>query len=218
MEKVIIFDLDGTVLDTIEDITSAMNFALSKHGFGKISLEGMKNCVGGSAKDMAKSALKILKINEDDVIFEKVANSYIDAIIKTKESKTKVFDGVENVIFELKKKGYKVCICSNKSQQEVDVLMTGILEPLEVDCALGVSDFIKAKPSADCVEFVMKKFNAKANDCWFIGDGETDVLTAKNANVNCIAVLWGNRNKETLEEFGAKNFANTPLDILNIIF
>lgn len=213
MNKVVIFDLDGTILDTIEDITNAMNFALEKFGFSLVSTDEMKNYVGGPAKEMAKSAIKV---NVSDSIINSVANYYL-FYMNNHCHKFKIFDGVEKVIKKLKDNDYKICVFSNKTQEEVDALMKNQLKQLNLDCAIGVSSLIKEKPHPDGVFYIMNKYKALIDNVYFVGDGETDVLTAKNSGAKCIAVLWGNRKRELLEKFGAKNFACKPIDILKFI-
>ena len=103
MSKVIIFDLDGTIFDTIEDITSVMNFALNKYGYKSIGEEEMKGCVGGSAKEMVVGALTVLGESIKEEVCEKIADAYVAKMLGKTDSKNKIFDGIGEVVSTFRK-------------------------------------------------------------------------------------------------------------------
>ena len=214
MDKVIIFDLDGTVIDTIYDITDAMNLTLTNFGFPPITVEKMKSCVGGDSKEIIRQAIG-KEVSEE--LLDKCVLFYTDKYVSAGSPKTKLFKGIDFVISTLKKRGYKICALSNKPDHEIAPLKETILKPLGFDMVVGVSEKVAPKPSTKGVEYILKTLNANKENSYLVGDGETDIITAIKSSLNCIGVLWGNRTKEFLEEYGAKTFATTPSELLKLI-
>lgn len=214
MNKLVIFDLDGTVLDTIEDICDAMNLMLEKFGFKKINVDKMKKALGGSSREIVRLSIE-REISED--LLTECENFYTKKYIEGGSPKTKPFDGIKEVICELKERGYNVVALSNKPDYEIVALADKVLLPLGFDRIVGLSEKIVPKPDPSGATSLVKEFNASKENTYLIGDGETDVMTAINADINCIAVLWGNRDKEFLSKYGAKVFAREPKELLELI-
>ena len=214
MHKAIIFDLDGTVIDTILDITDAMNVMTKKFGFRHVSVDVMKASLGGDTKDIVRLAIgeKI-----DDKLLDECAKCYAENYINSGSPKTKVFEGMKEVIEQLKKRGYKILALSNKPDVEIEPLADRLLKPLGFDKVVGLSDKVIPKPQPYGALSLLKEFDALPENSYFVGDGETDILTGINAKITPIAVLWGNRDKAFLEGYGAKIFANNPQELLTLI-
>ncbi len=213
-KKAVIFDLDGTIIDTAEDIKDAMNFMLSKYGFETISVERMKECLGGDRQEIVRLSIG-REISEE--LLNECAEVYAQKYIDSKSPKTKVFDGISEVIYELKKRGYYIIVLSNKPQVEMGPLNEKLLGKLNLDELVGLREDILPKPNPQGALNLLKKYNVDPKNAYFIGDGETDILTGINANITPIAVLWGNRNREFLSKIGAEIFAEKPEDLLEII-
>ena len=124
---------------------------------------------------------------------------------------------MEKVIKQLKNRGYKLFAVSNKPNFEIDAIYERVLAPLGLDAVIGLSEKVSPKPNPEGTLNLLKKFDVAIENAYFVGDGETDVMTALNAKINCIAVLWGNRNKDFLSKYGATVFANTPEELLSLI-
>ncbi len=214
INKAVIFDLDGTVTDTVADITDAMNEALLKFGFDCITKDKMKDNLGGTTEDIVK--LSIGK-DIDGETLASCAEFYSKRYIENGSPKTKVFDGIKEVVAELKKRGYKLAVLSNKPHVEMQPLLERLIKPLGFDLVVGVSDTIKPKPNPEATLNILKNWDVLPENAYFVGDGESDVLTSINAKIKCVAVLWGNRSKEFLGNYGAKIFAEKPQDLLEII-
>ena len=212
--KAVIFDLDGTVIDTIYDITDAMNVMTEKFGFRKVSVDVMKASLGGDTKDIVRLAIGQV-ISEE--LLDKCAECYATTYINSGSPKTEVFKGMEKVIRELKERGYIILALSNKPDVEIAPLADRLLKPLGFDKVVGLSEKVVPKPKPDGALLLLKEFNASAGNSYFVGDGETDILTAINAKITPIAVLWGNRDKEFLKGYGAEIFARSPEELLNLI-
>lgn len=214
MQKLVVFDLDGTVIDTIEDLCDSMNIMLEKFNFRKINTKQMSEAVGGSTREIVR-----LSIGQKipDELLDECTDFFAKNYIERRSPKTKPFEGIKEVILELKARGYKITALSNKPQVEIDPIYDRILKPLGFDKVVGLSEKVVPKPDPSGALLLVKEFGASQETTYFIGDGETDVMTAVNANLNCIAVLWGNRDKEFLSNYGAKVFANKPSELLDLI-
>lgn len=213
MEKLVIFDLDGTVLDTVEDIADCMNMAISELGYKPRTYPEYRKVIGNDAPNFVRKLL-------GDMPYDKIMyiwNYYIPFVEKYGTNKTKVFDGIKEVCFALKERGCKIVAYTNKTPDELEPFIDKFLKDLNFDLIVGVGGTEDAKPSASGVEKVLKRFNVSAENAYIVGDGETDVLTAVNAGINGIAVLWGCRDKDFLESYGAKVFAKNPTQLLDLI-
>lgn len=214
MNKLAIFDLDGTVIDTIEDICDAMNKMHAKFGFRPIGVAEMKAALGGSSRDIVRLAIG-QPISED--LLTECERYYTKQYIDGASPKTKPFEHIKGVIDQLKMRGYKIVALSNKPDYEIVALADRVLSPLGFDKIVGLSEKVAPKPNPDGALSLIKEFGASPESTYLIGDGETDVMTAVNAKVNCVAVLWGNRDKEFLAKYGATVFAQQPSDLLEIL-
>ena len=214
MIKLAIFDLDGTLLHTIPDIAENVNIMLEKYGYRTLSEKEVAKRVGNGAKNLVKQSIPE-ELPEDKL---KVILDYYNKIYTESGSKkTALFSGIEELLIGLKERGVKLAILTNKPQMTTDGVYKTYLSKFNFDKVVGASDTVKCKPDKTATESIIKEFKVNNSEVVFIGDGETDVLTAINSNVLGIAVLWGYRDKEQLSDAGAKIFANEPLEILNII-
>jgi len=213
MKKLIIFDLDGTLTNTSADICDNVNKTLVKFGYAPITLEETKRFVGNGARLLVERALKGAKCDN----FEDCLNYYNNAYNYCGSPKTYVYDGMIDLMKELKINGYKLAVISNKPQAGTDEVYKKFFGSVKVDYVFGQREGIKIKPDKACVEFVLKEFGIDKKDALFIGDSDVDALTAINAKVDGISVLWGYRNKEELIKVGAVNFASTAEQLRNKI-
>lgn len=211
--KVVLFDLDGTLIDSAQDITDAMNKMLSNRGFDKITIEEMRSFLGAHAKEIVRLSIKkeIPDSELDDCLIE-----YTNNYIGSGYPKTKPFDNIPEVLAVIKERGFRFGAVSNKPVEEL-VQLQSLFESLGIEEVLGLSGEIPPKPNPYGARLIMEKLGGTEDTTYFVGDGETDVMTAINANMNCVAVLWGNRNQEFLEKYGATVFAKKPTDLLDII-
>ena len=142
---------------------------------------------------------------------------YNDIYTNSGSPKTKLFDGVKEVVQELANRGYKMAILTNKPQMTTDAIFNEYMSDMPIDLVIGQRDGVKIKPDPTVTNSILEKYGVEKQNAYFIGDGETDVITAINANINGIAVLWGYRSKDELQDAGATVFVDSPLDLLNIL-
>ncbi|MBE5734663.1 MAG: HAD family hydrolase [Clostridiales bacterium] len=215
MNKLIVFDLDGTLIDSVPDIKDCINDMLKKFGHKERQLSEIKQMIGHGARNLVKNA-----IGEDltkDQLQARL-DYYNDIYTNSGSPKTKIFDGIANVLNEFKARGFLLAVLTNKPQETTDDVYNTYLSEFGFDCVIGQRPEFKIKPDPDALLYLLEKLNVKKENAFFVGDGETDVQVGINAGVKSVAVLWGYRTKNQLESAGATIFANEPKDLLNLIF
>lgn len=214
MEKAVIFDLDGTLLDTVPDILDNINLMLKRFGYKEIDAETLKGYVGSGARKLCADCIGA-PLSETE-LDERLA--FYNGLYTLSESpKTKLFDGIDMVLRTLKKRGYKLAILTNKPQETTDKVYKNYLKDFGFDAVVGQSGGVKCKPDKTATVNILNKLGVLPENCYFVGDGETDVLTSLNAGTRGISVLWGYRKKHHLLKVGAKVFAETPKELLSLI-
>ena len=214
LPKAIIFDLDGTLLDTLEDLTDAVNATLEYFNYPKRSLAEVKSFVGNGIDLLVKRAVP--KSTENSiyqkclVYFKKYYQNHI--LVKTKP-----YEGIPRLLTELKRLGIKMAIVSNKIQAGVSELNQLFFSDW-VDVALGDQPGLALKPSSDSVNKAITLLGLDKTDLiYYVGDSETDYLTAKNADLPFIGVTWGFRSSDQLQEVGAHLMIDEPSQLLKLM-
>ena len=201
MKTGILFDLDGTLLDTLGDLTDSVNYTLSVYNCPPRTMEDVRNFIGNGAKKLIERSLPG---REDDPPVDEVLATY-QAYYKThSQIKTKPYDGVVNALQELQKK-YPIAIVSNKPDAATKVLCKEFFGDVY---ARGESTDCPRKPAPDMLIKAMEIIGV--DTCIYVGDSEPDILTAKNLGVKCLSVLWGFRNQAELEAVGGQYFCDDP--------
>lgn len=209
MEKIgILFDLDGTLLDTLEDLTDATNYTLRHFGYPERSVQEMRRIVGNGALYQMTVSRPEGATEPDPHEMLKVYLPYYEA---NSNCKTKPYDGVLPALAQVAQK-YPVAIVSNKPDSAVKPLCA---EYFPGYYALGQIEGCPRKPAPDMVYKAMKDIGVES--CIYVGDSEVDVITASNAGVPCLSVLWGFRDRDVLEENGAMHFCDDPRKLLSCL-
>lgn len=209
----IVFDMDGTVLNTLEDLTVSMNYVLDRFNMPGHSLEEYRLFFGNGVKEALR--LSLPEGASADIIDEMmvVFKEHYDAHCL---DRTRPYDGIVDVMRQLKEKGYRLAIVSNKIDSAVKELNDRFFADY-VDTALGEKTGINRKPAPDMVYAALKEMGSTKEESIYIGDSEVDLMTARNSELPCISVLWGFRDKKNLIEQGADCFADRPEDIIRIL-
>ena len=210
----VIFDLDGTLLNSLEDLHACFNYAIKHFGYPTRSIEEIKSFVGNGIKKAIERALPYAVEHEE---LDNITN-YFRAYYKEHMLElTKPYEGVIELLTNLKEKGYKTAIVSNKYDDAVKKLSENYFGNL-IDVAVGEGYGVRRKPEIDGVIKAVEILGSKIENCIFVGDSDVDIMTSSNAKLPCISVLWGYRDKEILISKGAKLFAETPKDIEKILY
>ena len=209
----IIFDLDGTLLNSLGDLHACFNAAISNYGYPTRTEEEIKSFVGNGIKRAIEQALPY-KIENSEL--EEIVNYFRNYYRENMYKLTKPYDGIIELLEILKQRNYKLAVVSNKYDLAVKSLCKQYFGNY-INVAIGESENIRRKPAPDGILLAIKYLNSTIEKSIFIGDSEVDIKTAENIKIPCISVLWGYRNKELLTNAGGNIFANTPEDIIKII-
>lgn len=213
MYKLAIFDMDGTILNTLEDLKNSVNVALSENGFPKRTLEEVRNFVGNGSRKLIERSVPQGMSEE---MQEKVLASFDADYSRHCAVFTKPYEGIPETIAALREHGIKTAVVSNKPDYGVQALCEQYFKGL-FDFSIGVREGMRKKPAPDTVFEVLKYFHTSKEDAVFIGDSDVDVQTAIHAEVSCIGVSWGFRDKEVLQNAGATKIVDTTQELLEHI-
>ena len=215
MYKCVVFDLDGTIADTIDTITYFANFALEKFGLPIIEKDRYKYLVGDGYKVLIKRMLKEVG-QENYGSYEELAGFYHDEYDKNSMYLTKAFEGMHKLISELKEKNIKLAVLSNKPEGAVKMVASKLYGDV-FDLCFGYKEGVVLKPDPTLLFEIIEKLGCSPEECVYVGDTDTDMKTGKNAGAFTVGVLWGFRREDELLKTGADFIAKTPSDILKLI-
>lgn len=211
MYKTYIFDLDGTLLDTLGDLAASTNYALRQFGMPEHSVDDVRRFVGNGVGKLIERAVPdgIGNPRYDDVLatFRK---HYMEHSLDT----TGPYPGIVDLLRSLRSNGCDVAVVSNKFYNATRELCRHFFADT-VEVAIGEREDIRRKPAPDTVFEAMRQLGVTSQGAVYVGDSDVDVATARNAGIPCISVLWGFRDKEFLIQHGATTFVSTPDEILN---
>ena len=202
--KAVLFDMDGTLLDTLEDLCDSTNHALRQMGYPPRGIEEIRRFIGNGAEKQIRRAVP--EGTSEEKIMETLAafRAYYQDHCQIK---TKVYDGLLDMLSELKEKGVKMAVVSNKPDAAVKKLNREYFGD-RLDYAIGPSDGVRCKPYPEMAEEALKALGVAKKDAVFVGDSEVDVQTGLNAGLDVIAVSWGFRSREVVIEAGASKIAD----------
>lgn len=211
--KLIIFDLDGTILDTLDDLNSSVNYALKRNKLPERSRAEVKAFVGNGIRLLVERAVPE---GTDREITDRVFDDFKKHYKIHSRDKTKPYDGITEMLRLLRKEGCKTAVVSNKADFAVQELVAEFFDGL-FDFFCGEREGIAKKPAPDSVFEAVRTLSADKAHCVYVGDSEVDILTARNAGLDCIAVDWGFRDRAMLEQAGADIIISTPDELHRLI-
>ena len=209
----LIFDLDGTLLNTLADLRDSTNYALQQFGFSERSTEEVRNFVGNGLRMLIRRA----------VPFE-TEEETVDAVLAVMKAHyrehyhdgTITYDGILPFLHKMKMYGFRMAIVSNKADPMVQLLRTLYFDEL-IPVAVGELDGVPRKPAPDMVRIAMERLGCTEEHTVYIGDSEVDIETAKNAGLPCLSVGWGFRSEKDLRNAGAETVYRSPVELYDAL-
>lgn len=209
----VIFDLDGTLLNTLEDLTDSVNYTLELYGFPSRTIEEIRRFVGNGVARLIELAVPDGLNNPQ---YEKSLADFRVHYSENMQNKTSTYKGILELLKQLSREDYKIAIVSNKFDKAVKGL-NKLYFGEYIRVAIGESANISKKPAPDTVFKALEELCSTADKAVYVGDSEVDVKTAKNSGMICVGVTWGFRNREVLEQEGADYIIDSPEELLKII-
>lgn len=209
----VIFDLDGTLLNTLEDLKDSVNYALGRAKMPLRSLEEVRHFVGNGVLRLMELSVPEGKNNSR---FEEVYAWFKEHYSVHCNDKTDIYPHIQELLAELKKRGYRMAIVSNKYYAAVQELKKLYFEDY-ITVAIGEKEGIRKKPAPDTVLAALEALGSEKQHSVYVGDSEVDIATAANTGMDCIVVGWGFRTREEQKRAGGKVFAADPLEILTLV-
>ena len=213
MKKTVIFDLDGTLLDSIEDIASSMNKVLESLQLPTHKIEDYKHFVGGGVDILVENALS----NQSKEIKDEVTKRFKIEYDGKLHSKTLPYDGIYELLDELKKLDINLAVLSNKPHEFTVSYVNHFFKNYNFKEIHGQKKDVPKKPDPKAALDIVKCLDSSCENTYFVGDTKIDMQTAKSANMTAIGVLWGFRDEKELRDFGADFIVSNPLEILKIL-
>ena len=207
-----IFDLDGTLLDTLGDLAASVNYALRQHGMPERSLDEVRRFVGNGVRKLMERAVPQ---GPDNPLFDETFATFRQYYMNHSLDMTKPYEGIPETLTELKKRGCRLAVVSNKMMAATQALCRHFfLDTIEVAIGEHEADGIRKKPAPDTVFVALHELGVGKDEAVYVGDRDVDIVTAATAGLPCISVLWGFRDRDFLLQHGARYFVSTPKELL----
>ena len=208
-----IFDLDGTLLSTLDDLAASCNYALRTNSMPQRTIDEVRRFVGNGVKKLMERAIPDGLLNPK---FEKTYADFRQHYMQHNLDTTKPYDGIMQLLRELNRRGKKIAVVSNKFYAATQELCEHFFGKALVPVAIGEREDIRKKPAPDTVVEALRQLNASADTAVYIGDSDVDIETARNSGMPCISVLWGFRDRQFLIDHGATTLVERPEEILGL--
>ena len=211
--KTIIFDLDGTLLNTLDDLSSSVNYALRQHGLAERSQAEVRQFLGNGIRRLIEQSVPA---GTDEQKTEDVFQTFRSHYLEHSLDQTRPYDGIEDLLHQLNDMKVATAIVSNKLDPAVKELHQHFFSDT-IQVAIGETKTIRRKPAPDMVDECIRLLGCDRQTCLYVGDSEVDLQTARNAGLPCLSVSWGFRDKKQLIEAGATTIIDRPDELINIL-
>jgi phosphoglycolate phosphatase len=209
----IIFDLDGTLIDTLDDLMDSVNYALDKFGFPSRNLDEIRSFVGNGVKRLVYLSVPD---GTDEATSEKCLEIFKEHYKGNSKNKTAPYDGIQEMLEGVKKAGFKTAVVTNKIQDAAIEIITDFFGD-KIDVIIGQIDGVAQKPEPDGVWLALEKLGVSKENAVYVGDSEVDCMTAHNAGIPCVGVTWGFRDRSVLEEHKAEFIIDKPEELFEVL-
>lgn len=213
--KAVIFDLDGTLLDTLEDIGNAVNRVLAERGFSTHAIDAYRYFVGDGSRQLVRRALA--ERGQDENTVQECFDAFMNDYAKNWNIKTKLYSGIPELLNELTLQGMTLAVLTNKPQRFAEQCVRKLLPKWPFKAVIGQRDEANRKPDPSGALEISQKLHIPPEDFLFLGDSAVDMKTAIAASMFPVGVLWGFRTAEELRESGARALISRPEDLYAIL-
>lgn len=214
-KKLVIFDLDGTLINSVADLGQATNHALQLHGFPMHDLSKYNYFVGNGVTKLIERALP--EQFRDEATIEKVKSDFLDYYMRHKTDLTRPYDGIPELLHALQEKGVKIAVASNKFIAGTQALVKGFFPDIDFCAVLGQREGVPIKPDPYIANEALQLAGVDRGDCLYVGDTATDMQTASNAGLVSVGVSWGFRPVSELKDAGAAHIIDKPAELLSLV-
>jgi phosphoglycolate phosphatase len=211
--KAILFDLDGTLVDTVSDLANAMNFALQSFGQPAHSVEACKQMIGSGVKKFAQRALAQDSQNLQDEVLSVMRARYHDKCLEH----SRLYDGVFDTVKKLRDQRLRLAVVTNKDQTDAERIVEHFFGADTFECVVGVVGNMPVKPDTTGTMKIVESMGLRCEDFLFVGDAEVDVRTAASAKIRSVGASWGFRGRDELVEAKADIIIDSPVEILDLV-
>lgn len=206
-----IFDLDGTLLDTLQDLAASVNYALSQYQMPTHDIDAVRSFVGNGVRLLMERATPDGAQNPQfEAVFAAFRQYYMEHSLDT----TRPYDGIPEMLSELKRQGKRLAVVSNKFYAATQELVAHFFPEIEVAIGEHESEGIRKKPASDTVYEALRQLGVGKENAVYVGDSDVDLMTARNSGLPCISVLWGFRDRDFLLRHGATVFVRKPSELI----
>jgi phosphoglycolate phosphatase len=212
----VLFDLDGTLLDTLEDLADSMNVVLKAHGFPVHGLDAYRYFVGDGVENLVLRSLPLPERDSEVFLRECVSKMRAEYTARWKD-KTRLYDGIPELLDSLSARGVKTAVLSNKPHSATVQVVDHFLGKWRFDATLGARAGVPIKPDAGAALDVCRALDSPPESFLYLGDTNTDMITARSAGMFAVGVLWGFRTEEELRTSGANAVIRHPLEALDLL-
>lgn len=209
----LLFDLDGTLLDTLTDLANAVNTTLRLHGYPQHPISAIRRFVGNGVGQLMRRALPP---NTDEAVFAQALAAFKEYYAAHNCEQTRPYEGILPMLAELSAAGCQLAVVSNKNDENVQALCQLFFSDT-VRLAVGDREGLRRKPAPDSVRYALSQLHAQPQAALYIGDSDVDIQTAQAAGLPCLSVTWGFRGEDELKQAGATLFAHTPAQVVSLI-
>lgn len=209
----VLFDLDGTLLNTLDDLADSVNFALRESGYPQRAIDEVRRFIGNGVAALMKRAVPE---GTDQAKIDETLECFRAHYSENMRNKTKPYDGIIPLLYALQARGIKTAVISNKYHTAVQNLCDEVFPHL-IDAAFGESETLRPKPAPDIVNAAMSALRAKKETTLYVGDSDTDGETACSAGLFFVGVTWGYRDKDVLEAAGAGAIIDEPMELIDLL-
>ena len=211
MTTTYIFDLDGTLLDTLNDLAASANYALRQYGMPEHGIDDIRRFVGNGVRRLMERAVPD---GADHPQFEEVLAAFRAHYMQHSLDTTKPYEGIPEALDCLRQKGCRMAVVSNKMMAATQELVAHFFPEIEVAIGEDEAAGIRKKPAPDSVNEALRRLGADRESAVYVGDSDVDILTAQHADLPCISVLWGFRDRDFLLQHGATKFVSHPMELV----